>query len=814
MTDLVVVNPHLPQFLPLLPLESGPVLPGLMAHMQIPKGRAVAAVEKAEKQMIGLLLPKRELQALPPPPDSEDASEIVYSSDDLYQRGVSAKILKKILLPDGTMSLLVHGVSRFEVGTVIQSDPFLTAQVNYFEDLNTRDPEVEALARQVLMQVKQLSENTPFFTDELKLALINAPSHGALADMVAFTLGLRGTEAQNYIETVDVKERLLKILVFLKKEHDVSKLQKKLADEVENRVQKFQREYFLKEQLKTIKRELGLEEDDKSREKRTLEEKIAKANLPEHAKKVADEELRRLSTIPETSPEFNLTRNYIDWIASLPWSRTTSDNLDLKNARKVLDKHHFGIEKVKERILEFLAVRKLKPGYEGSILLLVGPPGVGKTSLGKSVAEALGREFFRFSLGGMRDEAEIKGHRRTYVGAMPGKILQGLKRVGTGNPVILLDEVDKLGASFQGDPASALLEVLDPEQNHGFLDHYLDIPFDLSKVLFIATANSLQTIPPALMDRMEVIELPGYTLEEKESIATGHVIPRALDKHGLGKTAVKISRPVLNRIIRDYAREPGVRTLQQQLDRIARKAARLQVEKAKKFPVSLKETELEDWLGPQKFFNEQSERVTQPGVITGLAWTAMGGDILFIEAIALEGKGELRLTGQMGEVMVESARIALSRVKKHLSLQNDLRINAVSRDPATGKRRKMSSSEWFQNHDIHLHIPAGAVPKDGPSAGITMATALLSLLTGQSVKPRLAMTGELSLVGKVLPVGGIREKILAAKRAGIDHIILPKRNEKDLKEVPPAQRKGLKFSFATKVNDVFHLALGTSTKKR
>ncbi|NUM89506.1 MAG: endopeptidase La, partial [Bdellovibrionales bacterium] len=614
--------------LPLLPLESGPVLPGLVAHMQIPKGRAVRAVERAEKQMVGLLLPKRQLRALPPPPDSEDAAEIVYAAEDLHQRGVSAKILKKILLPDGTMSLLVHGVSRFEVGMLVQSEPFLTAQVSYFEDLNARDPEVEALARQVLMQVKQLSENNPFFTDELKLALINAPSHGALADMVAFSLNLRGPDAQGYIETVDVKERLLKILVFLKKEQDVSKLQKKLADEVESRVAKFQREYFLKEQLKTIKRELGMEEDDKSREKRTLEERLAKANLPEHARKVADEELHRLSTIPETSPEFNLTRNYLDWIAALPWSKQSTDNLDLKNARRVLDRHHFGIEKVKERILEFLAVRKLKPGYEGSILLLVGPPGVGKTSLGKSVAESLGREFFRFSLGGMRDEAEIKGHRRTYVGAMPGKILQGLKRVGTNNPVILLDEVDKLGASYQGDPASALLEVLDPEQNHGFLDHYLDIQFDLSKVLFIATANTLQTIPPALMDRMEVIELPGYTEEDKVEIARRYLLPRQRKANGIEGHAVEIPDETLRVLIRSYTREAGVRNLEREIANLARKAIKEILTSKGRTKVHVTRRTLEKYAGVPRFRFGEVETQDLVGVTTGLAWTEVGGELL------------------------------------------------------------------------------------------------------------------------------------------------------------------------------------------
>jgi ATP-dependent Lon protease len=805
--ELVVVNPQLPSILPLLPVEGGPVLPGLMASVQVPRGKSLIAVEKAlnEKNMVGLLLPKRKLKTLAPPKDSQESPEIQYGFEDLYKKGVSARVLKRIHLPDGSMTLLVHGVQRFEIDNPVQSEPFLSASVLYFEDLNSKDPEIEALARSVILQVRELSETNPFFTEEMKLAMINTPTKGTLADLVAFAIAPKGQEAQSYIETIDVKERLLKLLVFLRKEQDLSNLQRKLSAEVDQRVNKIQREFFLKEQLKSIRKELGIEEDDKSRETKALKEKIAKAQLPEHALKIADEELKRLQTIPEMSPEFNLTRSYIEWIANLPWTKTSEDMLDLNRARKILDQGHYGLEKVKERILEFLAVRKLRPDFHGSILCFVGPPGVGKTSLGKSIAKSLGREFFRFSLGGMRDEAEIKGHRRTYVGAMPGKILQGLKRTGTNNPVIVLDEIDKLGASFQGDPASALLEVLDPEQNAAFLDHYLDIPYDLSKVLFVATANSLSTIPPALLDRMEIIELPGYTLEEKEKIAVNHVIPNALAKHGLNKKSLKLELNTLRKILRDYAREPGVRSFQQIMDKMSRRVARLVVEKKRKLPILVKEPELDDWLGPQRYFNEMAERVTQPGVVTGLAWTAAGGDILFIEAIALEGKGELRLTGQMGEVMVESAKIALSHVKKSLTNSKE-KLLAVYKD-AQGQPVELSASEWFQKHDIHLHIPAGAVPKDGPSAGITMATALLSLIKGKKVKEMLAMTGELSLVGKVLPVGGIKEKVLAAKRAGIQEIILPKRNEKDLKEISAEHRKGMRFYFAEKISEVFQKAL-------
>ncbi len=801
--DLVVVNPQLPSVLPLLPLDSSPVLPGLMATLQVPRGKSIAAVERAmnEKNMVGLILPKKKLQVLPPPKDSNESAEVKYDFSHLYAKGVSARVLKKIHMPDGTLTLLVHGVQRFEIDSTIQSDPFLSATVLYYEDLNTKDDEIEALARSVILQVRQLSETNPFFTEDMRLAMINTPSRGSLADLVAFAIGPRGSEAQAYVETIDVKERLLKLLVFLRREQDLSNLQKKLSTEVDQRVNKIQREFFLREQLKSIKKELGLEEDEKSRETKSLKEKIAKAQLPEHALKVVNEELQKLQTIPEASPEFNLTRNYVDWLVSLPWSHGSKDNLNLNHARKILEKGHYGLEKIKDRILEFLAVRRLQPSFQGSILCFVGPPGVGKTSLGKSIAESLGREFFRFSLGGMRDEAEIKGHRRTYIGAMPGKVLQGLKRAGTHNPVIMLDEIDKLGTSYQGDPASALLEVLDPEQNSSFLDHYLDVPFDLSKVLFIATANSVSTIPPALLDRMELIEIPGYTLEEKEQIALDYVIPRSLEKHGLGKASVQLSKSALRKILRDYAREPGVRSFQQAMNRIARRAARLVVEKRKAIPIVLKEENLEDWLGPQRFFNEVAVRSTQAGVVTGLAWTPNGGDILFIEAIALEGKGELKLTGQMGEVMTESARIALSHVRKTLSEQG-VKLRAVGVE-----KKLLPPSEWFQKHDIHLHIPAGAIPKDGPSAGITMASAFYSLLTGRMAKHRVAMTGELSLVGKVLPVGGIKEKVLAAKRAGIRTIVLPALNKKDLKEIPARHLLGLKFHSVSQVEDVFRLAL-------
>ena len=817
MTDkpsLADENKNLPAVLPLIALETTPVLPGLMASLHVPPGKSTQAVETAmtKQRVIGLLLPKHELKLLPPAQtegDSASAPRLQYQIGDLHERGVSVRILKKILMPDDSMNLLVHGLERFQVAEQMTKEPFLSATVKYFLASTEKNQEIEALARSVIQQVKQLSATNPYFTEEMKIAMINAPSPGSLADMVAFMINLSGKEAQAYIDAVDVRERFMKLLVYLRKEKDMADVQKKLSTEVDSRVAKFQREFFLKEQLKSIRQELGLEEDDKTRDGTSLREKIEAANLPVHAKKVAEDELRRLKSIPETSPEYNLARSYVEWIADLPWSKTTPDNLDLAHARKVLDEGHFGLRDVKDRILEFLAVRSLKPDTEGTILCFVGPPGVGKTSLGKAIAEALGRKFFRFSLGGMRDEAEIKGHRRTYVGAMPGKILQGLKRVGAANALIMLDEIDKLGQSYQGDPASALLEVLDPEQNSSFLDHYLDIPFDLSKVMFVANANTLATIPPALLDRMEIITLPGYTLEEKETIALRHVIPTALVRHGLKKGTLRVPMETLRLMLRDYAREPGVRTLKQQFDKICRRVARMLVEKKGKLklPVEIKAAQLDKWLGPQRFYNEVATRLEQPGVVVGLAWTSMGGDILFIEAIATPGTGELKLTGQMGGVMTESAKIALSLVKKHLVGGKAGKLLSHHVDPKSGKATWIGALDWFKTHDIHLHIPSGAVPKDGPSAGITMAAALLSLLTGRKARSRLAMTGELSLTGKVLPVGGIKDKVLAAKRAGITNIVMPKLNQKDLKEIPMAQRKDIKFRFVSKVDEVFEAVL-------
>ncbi|MFL5783002.1 MAG: endopeptidase La [Bacteriovoracaceae bacterium] len=746
---------------------------------------------------------------------------------DIYKVGVLCKVIKKLKLPDGSVNLLVHGMRRYRAVEYIADAPLLVARTEVFNDIHEPDEELDAYTRSVINQVKKLSEINPYFNEEMKLAMLNSPSPGSLADLVAFALSLDVPEAQDFLETLVVKKRFAKLLVYLKREKDVADIQKKITDEVNDKVNKYQREYFLREQLKVIRNELGLDEDDKAKDVKKIKEGIEEGNLPEEAKKAAMEELERLESIPDSSPEYNVTRTYLNWMVQLPWNKMTPDKVNIEAAKKILDKDHYGLEKPKERIMEFLAVRKLKPEYDGTILCLAGPPGVGKTSLGHSIAKALGREFYRFSLGGMRDEAEIKGHRRTYVGAMPGKIIQALKRVGVNNPVIMLDEVDKIGKSFQGDPASALLEVLDPEQNKTFIDNYLDTPFDLSKVLFIATANYIGEIPEALLDRMELIELSGYTIEEKLSIAQKWVIPKQLKKHGLTSKEFTLSAVVLKALVSDYAREPGVRVMEQLVAKLCRRAALEKVsnKRAKKFSPSV--AELEKFLGPKRFETDKAQKPLQPGIVTGLAWTSFGGDILFIETIPLKGRG-FKLTGQLGDVMGESANLAYSYVKSLLQTQiEEEKAKEQKKAPKKKVSKKVTvpetpvavaastvpapnpeeATDFLAKHEIHLHLPAGATPKDGPSAGITMALALYSLSTNQMVRGDIAMTGELSLTGKVLPVGGIKEKVLAAKRAGIKEIILPWQNEKDLKEVPERHRKGMRFYPVKHFDEVLKIAL-------
>ncbi|MBK23703.1 MAG: endopeptidase La [Halobacteriovorax sp.] len=785
----------------IIPIMNSPIFPGMIAPIILTEEKFTPELDHylMTSGYVALNLVKAELKDENGQFLDEEAIDLEnreIKPADIYKVGVLCKVVKKLKLPDGSVNVLVHGVKRYRAFEYVQDTPLLRAKFEVFDDILEADEELDAYTRSVINQVKRLSEINPYFNEEMKLAMLNSPSPGALADLVAFAISLDIPEAQDFLETLVVKKRFAKLLVYLKREKDVADIQKKISDEVNDKVNKYQREYFLREQLKVIRNELGMDEDEKTRDLKKMKEKLEECGMPEAALKSAKEEMERLEVIPDSSPEYNVARTYLNWMLDLPWSKSSEDKVDIANAKKILEKEHYGLEKAKERILEFLAVRKLKPNFDGTILCLSGPPGVGKTSMGKSIASSLGREFYRFSLGGMRDEAEIKGHRRTYVGAMPGKIIQALKRVEVNNPVIMLDEIDKLGTSHQGDPASALLEVLDPEQNSTFIDSYLDVPFDLSKVLFIATANYIGNIPEPLMDRMEVIELSGYTIEEKVSIANKWVVPKLLDKHGLDKAEFTLSSKVLKKIITDYAREPGVRVMEQFLAKLCRKAALEKVSSKRKKKFTPKVEQLEDLLGPARFQSELAGKAFNPGVVTGLAWTAYGGEILFIETLPLKGKG-FKLTGQLGDVMNESANLAYSYVKRLLQQES----------PKKKKSSEGDGEDFLANHEVHLHLPAGATPKDGPSAGITMALALYSLASNKKVKSSLAMTGELSLTGKVLPVGGIKEKVLAAKRAGIRTIILPKQNEKDLKEVPERHRRGLKFFPVSHFDEVLKVAL-------
>lgn len=788
---IILPEQALPTNLFIIPVNSSLIFPTLMAPMMVSLPKSIATVEHVigQQRIMGLLLTR-----------GDEMSENAHWQD-LYEFGVAVKILKRLKMPDGSVNLLLHSIKRFKIKKALSEHPHLVAEPSYIDDQVEKSLEFDALSRSVVAQVKKLSETNPFFTEEMRLAMINAPGPGTVADLVAFALSLPKSEAQTFLETASVKKRFEFLLVHLKREQDVADVQKRITDEVNHKITKMQREFFLREQLRSIKKELGVEEDSKDRFSRTFKSRIELAQMPEEVKKIALEELERFESLPETSPDYNLTRNYLETLCSLPWSIETPDTISITDAKAVLERDHYGLEKVKKRILEFLAVRKLKNDKKGSILCLVGPPGVGKTSIGRSIAETMGRKFYRFSLGGMRDEAEIKGHRRTYVGAMPGKVINAIRRAGAKNAVLMLDEIDKLSHSYQGDPASALLEVLDPEQNATFVDHYLDVPFDLSKVLFLATANSLSSIPPALLDRMEILEVAGYTLEEKEQIAERYIVPKELNNHGLKKRDLRIPTKTLKAILQDYAREPGLRVFQQQLATICRKIAAQKSEfledltnAGQRFSkVTVEPADLQKLLGPKRHFSETNERIVEPGVVVGLAWTPMGGEILFIEAIEIPGTGQLKLTGKMGETMTESAQLAFNVVKKKLA------------------KSAYFDFEKLKQKDIHLHIPAGAIPKDGPSAGITMATALYGLLTDRVVKKQLAMTGELSLTGRVLPVGGIKEKVLGAKRAGIREIILCKDNERDLLEVQPDALNGLKFYFVQTVNEVFDLALEAKT---
>ncbi|MCD6120972.1 MAG: endopeptidase La [Spirochaetales bacterium] len=770
--QMVPADQVLPGKLTIITLIGKPIFPGIFTPLLLADKRDIEIVENAitGDGFIGLLLVKNS--------DTEHPS-----TEDLYTVGTAAKIVKKINLPDGGINIFISTLKRFKVQKYLHTEYPFVAAAKYLQDSNADSDEVKALTRSLLGEMKQISENNPLISEEMRLNMVNIDQPGKIADFITSILNIKREEQQDILETLDVRKRMEKVLIFIKKEHELLKIQKKIQKEINEKISKNQREYFLKEELKEIKKELGMAVDAKTSEYNRIKEALDKLNLTGEVKEQVEDELEKFSLMDANSSEFIVTRNYLETIVSLPWELPPVKKLDINKAQKILNEDHYGLEDVKERILEYLAVREIKKDTKGSILCLVGPPGVGKTSVGKSIARALNRKFFRFSVGGMRDEAEIKGHRRTYVGAMPGKILQGLKIVKTKNPVFMIDEIDKLGASFQGDPSSALLEVLDPEQNVEFRDHYLDLPFDISHILFITTANTLDTIPAPLLDRMEVIRLSGYIDEEKVVIARHFLIPKSLDRNGLKKKDVKYSKKTLMTIARKYAREAGLRDYEKALDRIHRKLAKKSITGKITFPIKVEPENLEEYLGKPIFYEDQHNKIIKPGMAIGLAWTSLGGAILTIEAVSNPGKEGFKLTGQMGDVMQESANIAYTYVR-HIASEFNV------------------DKDFFSNNIIHLHIPSGATPKDGPSAGITMASTLLSLATGKKIKSYLAMTGELSLIGRVLPIGGLKEKVIAARRNNIKEIILPLENKKDLEDIPEHIRKGIKFHLVADMKEV------------
>ena len=764
-----------PSELPILPLRGTVLYPDLILPIMVGRKRSVKLIDDAmdADRIIGVVTQKKS--------EVEDPKE-----GDLNPFGVAALILRMIRELDGSQRVIVQGVSRVKIKEFYQRDPYFKAKVDVFEEEVPQGVEIDALMMNLKNLFQRAVELAPYLTVELGIMVSNIKSPPILADLIASNLNIGTNDKQAILETIDVRERLAKVHLFLNKEVQVLELGNKIQSQVKEDMDKTQREYYLREQLKAIKKELG-ELDEHSAEIKELREKIKKAKLPPEALTAAEKELDRLAKIHPVSAEYTVARTYLDWLAELPWSESTEDNLNISNANKILDEDHYDLEKVKKRILEYLAVRKLKSSMKGPILCFVGPPGVGKTSLGKSIARTMGRKFVRISLGGMRDEAEIRGHRRTYVGALPGRIIQGLKRGGTNNPVFMLDEVDKIGMDFRGDPSSALLEVLDPEQNFSFSDHYIDIPFDLQKVMFITTANVLDTIPFALRDRMEVLELPGYSEDEKLMIAKEFLIPKQIGEHGLSSEFIEFNDEALQVIINSYTREAGVRNLEREIAAVCRGVAK-DVAQEIMGKVMVVPAILHKLLGPVKFFPEVAERTSEPGVATGLAWTPTGGDIIFVEATKMRGEKGLSLTGQLGDVMKESAQAALAYVRskaKELGIEED----------------------FFEKNDIHIHVPAGAIPKDGPSAGVTMLVALTSLLKNKPVRNDVAMTGEITLRGMILPVGGIKEKVLAAMRAGIRTIILPQKNEKDLEEIPERIRKEMTFTFIQRMDEAIDKAL-------
>jgi ATP-dependent Lon protease len=774
-----VSSRSLPEGLPILGLSDIVIFPGMVAPLLIETAQSTKLIDDVVggNRLLGVVL-QRNAEAENPLPH------------EMHEVGCAARVLKMLKFPDNTVRVLVEGLWRVRIREYPKTDPYLVSKYELVRDVGEDSVELTAMLRNAQSQFQEIIKLSPALSEQIKIAALNTEDPGHFADLIAVNLNLSLEERQHLLETNSIKERLTRLLPMLSREHEVLTLSSKIQTEVATSISKTQRDFFLREQLRAIQRELG-ESDPNSGEIRALREKIEAAALPPEAKQVATQELDRLQQMPPAAAEYGVTRHYLDWILSLPWLKETEDKLDLNEAEKILNAQHFGLMKVKDRLLEFLAVIKRRKQIKGPILCLVGPPGVGKTSLGRSVADALGRKFARIALGGMRDEAEIRGHRRTYVGALPGRILQTLRRVESRNPVILLDELDKVGADFRGDPASALLEVLDPAQNHTFTDHYLDLPFDLSRVLFITTANWLEPIHAALRDRLEVIELPSYTETEKLEIARRYLVPRQLEEHGLTRSEVKIPDPTLRRLIHDYTREAGVRQLEREIAALTRKATRKLVSNGEQpLPLIVKPEQLTDYLGAARFFAETAETIKEYGIATGLAWTPVGGEILFIEATRMPGKGGLLMTGSLGDVMKESAQTAVSYLR---SQSKTLGIDLTD----------------YANYDIHIHVPAGATPKDGPSAGVSLLAALASLLTHRLVRSDVAMTGEISLRGRVMRVGGIKEKILAAARFGIKHVVLPDQNQPDWTEVPPEVRKKMKVHFIKHISELLPLVLKT-----
>ena len=769
-----VLGHELPTRLPILPLKETVVFPESMTPLAIGQERSIKLIDDVVggDRLLALVTVRD--------PDAEAPGW-----DDLYEVGTAAIVHKMIRVPDGTLRILVQGLRRVRIASRVSDDPYLVGELIELPDHVEETKELEALTRNVQTLFGRVIALVPYLPEELQLAAANVDDPSALASLVASTLRLKTEEKQKLLELVDVEQRLREVSVILNRELEVFELGTKIQSQVQSELDKGQREFFLRQQLKAIQTELG-EGDPEQAELEELRARIEALDLPEEAAKAALRELSRLERLPSAAAEYGVIRTYLDWIATLPWATTTKDNLDLARARAVLDADHFDLEKVKARIIEFLAVSKLRGDASGQILCFVGPPGVGKTSLGQSIARTLERKFARLSVGGVRDEAEIRGHRRTYIGAMPGSIIRAIRDAESMNPVLLIDELDKMGADFRGDPAAAMLEVLDPEQNKTFRDHYLDLPFDLSKVLFICTANTTDTIPGPLLDRMDVISLSGYTEDEKLGIAKRYLVPKQIEAHGLAQERVTLSDKALRLVIREYTREAGVRGLERRIADLCRKAA-LKVAEGYEGKIRIDERRVRAWLGPRRYSSDARKRTSDPGVATGLAYTAAGGDVLFIEAQGYAGKGRLTITGQLGEVMQESAQAALSWVRSHT---DELGV----------------PPDWFSEHDIHIHVPAGAVPKDGPSAGVTMATAIASLVRGIPVSPDVGMTGEITLTGQVLAIGGLREKVLAAQRAGLKRVIVPHENEQDLEDIPAEIKRELTFILVDSVQEVLEVA--------